>query len=253
MRKKTLVILSGGQDSTTCLFWAIDKFGKENVESLTFDYGQKHKIEIKSAQKIAEYAQINNKIISINTFSEFANNALLNNEISTESNVNNSSALPNTFVPGRNLIFITYAAAYAWNKIAAESDNETAKGNLQYMLSMMSSEQITRGESLYAKLTKQVELKKESKRGREHNLKSDAKIIEAALVKDSSKEFSELTQEDLEKLTFLRIDEPIKDVSSVARFTQLDRLVIVNGQISDATPLAKLENLEWISFEITVN
>ena len=116
MRKKTLVILSGGQDSTTCLFWAIDKFGKENVESLTFDYGQKHKIEIKSAQKIAEYAQINNKIISINTFSEFANNALLNNEISIESNVNNSSALPNTFVPGRNLIFITYAAAYAWNK-----------------------------------------------------------------------------------------------------------------------------------------
>ena len=121
------------------------------------------------------------------------------------------------------------------------------------MLSMMSSEQITRGESLYAKLTKQVELKKESKRGREHNLKSDAKIIEAALVKDSSKEFSELTQEDLEKLTFLRIDEPIKDVSSVARFTQLDRLVIVNGQISDATPLAKLENLKWISFENNQN
>lgn len=143
--------------------------------------------------------------------------------------------------------------AYAWNKIAAGSDNETAKGNLQHMLSMMSSDQITRGENLYAKLTKQVELKKESKRGGEHNLKSDAKIIEAALVKDSSKEFSELTQEDLEKLTFLRIDEPIKDVSSVARFTQLDRLVIVNGQISDATPLAKLENLKWISFENNQN
>ena len=98
MRKKTLVILSGGQDSTTCLFWAIDKFGKENVESLTFDYGQKHKIEIKSAQKIAEYAQINNKIISIDTFSEFAHNALLNNEISIESNVNNRDGIVIFFI-----------------------------------------------------------------------------------------------------------------------------------------------------------
>ena len=64
MRKKTLVILSGGQDSTTCLFWAIEKFGKENVESLTFDYGQKHKIEIEKAIKNIKYLKINGFNIS---------------------------------------------------------------------------------------------------------------------------------------------------------------------------------------------
>ena len=44
--RKALVVLSGGQDSTTCLFWAIDKFGKENVSAIGFDYGQRHKLEL---------------------------------------------------------------------------------------------------------------------------------------------------------------------------------------------------------------
>ena len=43
---KALVVLSGGQDSTTCLYWAIDRFGRANVSSITFDYGQKHRIEL---------------------------------------------------------------------------------------------------------------------------------------------------------------------------------------------------------------
>ena len=45
MTDKALVVLSGGQDSTTCLYWAIDRFGVENVSSVTFDYGQRHRIE----------------------------------------------------------------------------------------------------------------------------------------------------------------------------------------------------------------
>ena len=52
--RKALVVLSGGQDSTTCLFWAIDKFGKENVSAIGFDYGQRHKLELECADKICK-------------------------------------------------------------------------------------------------------------------------------------------------------------------------------------------------------
>lgn len=56
--KKALVVLSGGQDSTTCLFWAIEKFGVENVHAISFDYGQRHRIELVSAAVVARMAGI---------------------------------------------------------------------------------------------------------------------------------------------------------------------------------------------------
>jgi len=109
---KALVVLSGGQDSTTCLYWAINEFGHENVTSLSFDYGQRHIIELESARKIAEIAAVSNEVLPINTFSALGGNALTD-DISITSE-ENEGQLPNTFVPGRNLVFLTFAAAYAY-------------------------------------------------------------------------------------------------------------------------------------------
>lgn len=112
---KALVVLSGGQDSTTCLYWAINEFGHENVSSLSFDYGQRHKIELESAKKVAEIAAVANEILPINTFTALGGNALTDDiNVEQSSDESDSNQLPNTFVPGRNLIFLTFAAAYAY-------------------------------------------------------------------------------------------------------------------------------------------
>ncbi len=111
---KALVVLSGGQDSTTCLYWAIKEFGRDNVSSLSFDYGQRHKIELNAAKKVAEIAAIANEILPIDTFTVLGGNALTDDiEVAEDAA---EKTLPNTFVPGRNLIFLTFAAAYAYQR-----------------------------------------------------------------------------------------------------------------------------------------
>ena len=65
---KALVVFSGGQDSTTCLFWALKNF--EEVRTLTFDYGQRHRIELECAKNIAQFAGIPHEVLSIGTFAE---------------------------------------------------------------------------------------------------------------------------------------------------------------------------------------
>ena len=111
--KKALVVLSGGQDSTTCLYWAIREFGASNVVSLTFDYGQRHRIELDCAQRVAEAAGVRNTILPIDTFSAIGGDALTDQEIDVDTD---DSALPNTFVPARNVIFLSYAAAVAYRE-----------------------------------------------------------------------------------------------------------------------------------------
>ena len=109
---KALVVLSGGQDSTTCLFWALKNF--EQVQTITFDYGQRHRLELESAKKIAEMAGVSNDVLPINTFNILGGTALTSDEeVRLDLNEND---LPNTFVPGRNLIFFTFAAAYAYQR-----------------------------------------------------------------------------------------------------------------------------------------
>ncbi len=112
---KALVVLSGGQDSTTCLYWAINEFGRENVSSISFDYGQRHKIELQAAKKVADIAAVAHEILPINTFAALGGNALTD-DIEVKQAVDEQTQLPNTFVPGRNLVFLTFAGAFAWSR-----------------------------------------------------------------------------------------------------------------------------------------
>lgn len=112
--EKALVVLSGGQDSTTCLYWALDRFGRDAVDTVTFDYGQRHRIELNCAARVAERAGVSNTCLPIDTFAALGGDALTDPEIDVAATADDAENLPNTFVPGRNLIFLTFAAAYAY-------------------------------------------------------------------------------------------------------------------------------------------
>ena len=112
---RALVVLSGGQDSTTCLYWTLARFGQGAVESLTFDYGQRHRIELDCARKVAELAAVPHAVLPINTFAALGGSALTD-DIPVQAGMDPHTRLPNTFVPGRNLIFLTFAAAYAYQR-----------------------------------------------------------------------------------------------------------------------------------------
>lgn len=113
--KKAVVIFSGGQDSTTCLYWAKNRF--DTVEAITFDYGQKHSIEIEQSKLICEKEGIKQTIIDISFLNTIVESALISNG---DVNKTNEKGLPASFVPNRNQLFITLAHAYA-QKIGANS------------------------------------------------------------------------------------------------------------------------------------
>lgn len=107
-----LVVLSGGQDSTTCLFWAMQQFGK--VEAVTFNYNQRHKAEIDCAKKICNDFSIPHTVLDMSLLSQLTANALTRDDIAVKSGEN--GALPSTFVDGRNLLFLSFAAVAAKQK-----------------------------------------------------------------------------------------------------------------------------------------
>ncbi len=113
MEDGALVVFSGGQDSTTCLGWAKNRYS--HVESITFDYHQKHFIEIKQASKISQMLSVPNYLVSFNIFEQLADSALL--DINRDQDINkthkNRPNLPASFVPNRNALFFTIAHAYA--------------------------------------------------------------------------------------------------------------------------------------------
>ena len=110
--RKALVVLSGGQDSTTCLFWAIDRYGKENVSAIGFDYGQRHKLELECAKEIAQKAGVAYEVIPTPIINQLTVNSLTRDDIPVEE-TKPEGTTPNSFVEGRNLLFLSYAAIYA--------------------------------------------------------------------------------------------------------------------------------------------
>lgn len=114
--EKALVVLSGGQDSTTTLFWALAKFGVGNVEALSFAYGQRHSIELECAKTIAKMAGVEHTILPINTFAALGGSALIGDGGDVNGKDATNPALPSSYVPARNVIFLTFAAAYAYQR-----------------------------------------------------------------------------------------------------------------------------------------
>ncbi len=107
-KNKAVVVFSGGQDSTTCLFWALNQF--EEVEVVTFNYNQRHKNEIECAVSIAKELNIKHHVLDMSLLSQVTSNALTRTNIDI---THKQGELPSTFVDGRNLLFLSLTAVIA--------------------------------------------------------------------------------------------------------------------------------------------
>ena len=120
MNSKALVLFSGGQDSATCLAWALDRFA--HVETIGFDYGQRHIVELECRQTVRSKLRSafpawserlgEDHLLDMSVLGRISDTALTQDKaIEMQRN-----GLPNTFVPGRNLLFFTFAAAVAYRR-----------------------------------------------------------------------------------------------------------------------------------------
>jgi 7-cyano-7-deazaguanine synthase len=105
-----LVLFSGGQDSTTCLYWALKNF--DRVRALCFTYGQRHSRETDVARNIAAKVHVPFELLDVPVIGNLSPNSLTNTDIVMDREKPEDSC-PNTFVPGRNLFFLTFAAVIA--------------------------------------------------------------------------------------------------------------------------------------------
>ncbi|MBZ3935644.1 7-cyano-7-deazaguanine synthase QueC [Methanimicrococcus blatticola] len=110
-----VVVFSGGQDSTTCLFWAEKIYGKENIIPVSFFYGQKHQKELEAAEKITKTYGFKGMNLSLDFLKSISACALTEEEIEVDKEIPEGEDYPNTFVPGRNLFFLSIAGVIARN------------------------------------------------------------------------------------------------------------------------------------------
>ena len=109
-KDEAVVVFSGGQDSTTCLAWAIKKYKK--VYAVSFDYGQRHKKELECAASIAKKMGVEQVVLNLKELNALAPNSLTRDDIKVDKEAPEEGT-PNSFVEGRNLLFLTYAAIFA--------------------------------------------------------------------------------------------------------------------------------------------
>jgi len=106
--ERALVVFSGGQDSTTCLFQALKQY--EEVEVVTFNYGQRHAQELEVARDIASELGVKHHELDLSLLSQLTSNALTDH---SQTITTNEDGLPSTFVDGRNHLFLSFAAVLA--------------------------------------------------------------------------------------------------------------------------------------------
>lgn len=109
-KDKALLVFSGGQDSTTCLFWAKKIFAE--VFAVAFDYGQRHRVELESARSIAENANVPLYVFNMDLLSQLTVNSLTDTGMKVKKE-KPAERPPNALVEGRNMLFLTYAAIFA--------------------------------------------------------------------------------------------------------------------------------------------
>ncbi|APC78683.1 7-cyano-7-deazaguanine synthase QueC [Clostridium botulinum] len=112
-KEKAIVVFSGGQDSTTCLFWAKKKY--KEVIAVSFDYNQKHKLELDCAKDICKKYNIEHHILDLNLLNQLAPNSLTRQDITVDKSAP-KEGVPNSFVDGRNLLFLSFVAVFAKQK-----------------------------------------------------------------------------------------------------------------------------------------
>ncbi len=117
--KRAVVVFSGGQDSTTCLVQALQQY--DEVHCVTFDYGQRHRAEIDVARELAlKLGAVAHKVLDVTLLNELAVSSLTRDNIPVPDYQPDAEGIPNTFVPGRNILFLTLTAIYAY-QVKAEA------------------------------------------------------------------------------------------------------------------------------------
>lgn len=107
---RAVVVLSGGQDSATCLALAVKRYGAREVAAITFAYGQNHVIEVRFAKRLAKrFGIAGHKVVKLGFYKDITTSALMD----STRKIKRGKTCPNTVVEGRNAIFLTAAAVWA--------------------------------------------------------------------------------------------------------------------------------------------